>query len=70
MLFQRLLAPIRALAAKKGGLPLMILLAVIVIGFYLLSTRKVLVPIAPEERVWAVDAVTASYADVQPELTL
>lgn len=70
MLFQRLLAPIRALAAKKGGLPLMILLAVIVIGFYLLSTRKVLMPIAPEERVWAVDAVTASYADVQPELTL
>jgi RND family efflux transporter MFP subunit len=70
MLFQRLLAPFRALAAKKGGLPLMILLAVIVIGFYLLSTRKVLVPIAPEERVWAVDAVSASYADVQPELTL
>lgn len=48
----------------------MILLVVIVIGFYLLSTRKVLVPIAPEERVWAVDAVSASYADVQPELTL
>ncbi|MDG2155642.1 MAG: efflux RND transporter periplasmic adaptor subunit [Gammaproteobacteria bacterium] len=70
MLFQRLLAPFRALAAKKGGLPLIILLVVIVIGFYLLSTRKVLVPIAPEERVWAVDAVTASYADVQPELTL
>lgn len=70
ILFQRLLAPFRALAAKKGGLPLIILLVVIVIGFYLLSTRKVLVPIAPEERVWAVDAVTASYADVQPELTL
>ncbi|MFT4591944.1 MAG: RND family efflux transporter MFP subunit [Gammaproteobacteria bacterium] len=69
-LFKRLLTPFRALAAKKGGLPLMILLVVIVIGFYLLSTRKVLVPIAPEERVWAVDAVSASYADVQPELTL
>jgi RND family efflux transporter MFP subunit len=61
---------VKAVASKKWVLPLVILAVAFLIGFYLLATKKQLVPIAPQERVWAVDVVPASYADVQPELTL
>jgi len=67
---QAFTAQLKAVASKKGALPLIILAVVFLIGFYLVATKKQLVPIAPEERVWAVDIVAASYADVQPELTL
>ena len=67
---QAVTAQVKAVAAKKWLLPLVILVVAFLIGSYLLATKKQLVPVAPEERVWAVDVVSASYADVQPELTL
>jgi len=69
-IFESLTAPVKSLVARKGGLPLLIVLAVVLIGFYLLATKKELVPEERPERVWVVDAVEAQYADVQPELKL
>jgi RND family efflux transporter MFP subunit len=67
---QAVTAQVKAVASKRGVLPLVILAIAFLIGSYLLATKKQLVPVAPEERVWAVDVIPASYADVQPELTL
>jgi RND family efflux transporter MFP subunit len=67
---QAVTAQVKAVAFKKWGLPLIILLVAFLSGSYLLATKKQLVPVEPEERVWAVDVVPASYADVQPDLTL
>ncbi len=69
-LLQAVLTPFKKLASKKGGLPIIIVLVCVLIGFYLLSTQKQLVPVEIEERVWAVNTIAASYADVQPKLTL
>lgn len=63
-------APFKALAGRKGGKPLLILLVAGLLVFYLLSTRKELVPEERPERVWTVDVISASYADVRPELKL
>ena len=69
-LISTIFAPIKAIAARKGGLPVLILIVVILIAFYLSATRKELVPVERAERSWAVDVVPASYADVRPELKL
>ncbi len=63
-------SPGKSFMARKGALPLLIVVVFISIAFYLMSTRKQLVPAEPAERVYAVDVVTASFADVQPDLTL
>jgi len=69
-LLQAIVVPFKKLAATRAGLPLMIVAALVLVAFYLLSTRKQLVPVEPQERAWSVDTVAASYADVQPDITL
>ena len=69
-LLRAVLLPVKKLAAKKGGLTIIIISVCVLTGTYLLSTQKQLVPVEIEERIWAVDTVAASYADVQPKLTL
>jgi len=68
--FSLIFAPLKALASRRGGMPVLIILTAGLLVFYMLATKKELVPVEREERRWAVDVVAASYADVQPELVL
>jgi len=67
---QKILTPFRLIAAKRGGLPLLLILGTVAIIVLLMATRPQLAPVELQERVWPVDTVVAAYSDVQPKMKL
>ncbi|WP_145999162.1 efflux RND transporter periplasmic adaptor subunit [Oceanicoccus sp. KOV_DT_Chl] len=55
---------------RRGGLPLMIIAVVAVILYLLILTRPRLEPQDIAEKEWVVEAITAQYQTVQPQLQL
>jgi RND family efflux transporter MFP subunit len=68
--FHALAAPVRALARRRGGVPLLLLLGTILIIVVLFATRQELAPVEQPERVWPVEAIEIRRQSVQPRLTL
>jgi RND family efflux transporter MFP subunit len=69
-LLDKLLAPIRRLAARRGGVPLLIALVTAAIIALLIATRPKLQPEPHAERVWPVDTTVIRRQDIRPELRL
>ena len=65
-----LLAPIRRLAARRGGVPLLVLLVTAVLIALLVVTRPTLVPEPHAERVWPVKSVEVRRETMRPQLAL
>ncbi len=64
------MSPFRFILARKGGLPLLIIIVVITINYALLATRDELEVETQPERIWPVNVVRAEHRDVQPEINL
>ncbi len=62
--------PVKKSRLRSIRLPFLILGVTVVVVFMLIATRPRLTPVEQPERVWAVNAVTAHYDLVQPELNL
>ncbi len=65
-----LMSPIGFIVSRKGGLPALIIVVAITIGYLLIATRSELKPVEQPERVWPIKAVQAMHRDVQPEIHL
>ncbi len=65
-----LYAPVRRLAARRGGVPLLVLIVTAMIIALLLVTRPVLVPEPHAERVWPVNSLAIRRQTVRPDLSL
>lgn len=68
--FAGLLAPVRRLASRRGGLPLLVLLVTAGLIGLLAVSRPRLVPEMHAERVWPVQSVAVRRQDIQPELVV
>jgi RND family efflux transporter MFP subunit len=64
------MSPIGFIVSRKGGLPALIIVVAITIGYLLIATRSELKPVEQPERVWPIKAVQAMHRDVQPEIHL
>ncbi len=62
--------PVKKSRLRSIRLPFLILGVTVVVVFILIATRPRLAPVEQPERVWAVNAVTAHYDLVQPQLNL
>ncbi len=62
--------PVKKSRLRSIRLPFLILGVTVAVVFILIATRPRLVPVEQPERVWAVNAVTAHYDLVQPQLNL
>ncbi len=62
--------PVKKSRLRSIRLPFLILSVTVAVVFILIATRPRLVPVEQPERVWAVNAVTAHYDLVQPQLNL
>ena len=62
--------PVKKSRLRSIRLPFLILGVTVVVVFILIATRPQLAPVEQPERVWAVNAVTAHYDLVQPQLNL
>jgi RND family efflux transporter MFP subunit len=69
-ILDRLSRPVRALAARRGGVALMILGGTVALVALLVITRPEVEPVVQAERVWPVDVVTVTRQDLRPELAL
>ncbi|MEZ5562101.1 MAG: efflux RND transporter periplasmic adaptor subunit [Gammaproteobacteria bacterium] len=69
-IFSGLLAPVRRLAARRGGVPLLVLLATAALIALLIVTRPALVPEPHAERVWPVKSVEIRRQTLRPQLAL
>ena len=65
-----LLAPVRRLAARRGGVPLLVLIVTVALIALLVMTRPALVPEPHAERVWPVKSVEISRQTLRPQLAL
>jgi RND family efflux transporter MFP subunit len=65
-----LFAPVRRLAARRGGVPLLVLLVTGALIALLIATRPELVPEPHAERVWPVKSVAISSQTLRPQLAL
>lgn len=65
--FTRLLQRIRR---RRGGLPSLIALVVVLLVSLIIATRPQLKPVAVNEKVWVVEAIRAHHRSIQPALTL
>lgn len=65
-----LFAPVRRLAARRGGVPLLVLLVTAALIALLVATRPELGPEAHAERVWPVKSVAISSQTLRPQLAL
>ena len=63
-------APVRRLAARRGGVPLLVLLVTVALIALLVATRPRLVPEPHAERVWPVKSVAISRQTLRPQLAL
>lgn len=66
----RLTRPFRALAARRGGVALMLIAGTIALLALLVATRPEVEPVPQAERVWPVDVVTVTRQDLRPDLEL
>ena len=65
-----LLAPVRRLAARRGGVPLLVLLVTVALIALLIATRPELVPEPHAERVWPVKSTEIRRQTLRPQLAL
>lgn len=65
-----LFAPVRRLAARRGGVPLLVLLVTAALIALLVATRPELVPEPHAERVWPVRFVVIKRETLRPQLAL
>ncbi|MCL4792409.1 MAG: efflux RND transporter periplasmic adaptor subunit, partial [Gammaproteobacteria bacterium] len=68
--FSGLFAPVRRLAARRGGVPLLVLLATAALIALLIVTRPALEPEPHAERVWPVKSVEIRRQTLRPQLAL
>lgn len=68
--FHALGAPVRALARRRGGLPLLLLLGTVLAIVVLSATRPELAPVEQPERIWPVEATEVRRQSIQPRLKL
>ena len=63
-------APVRRFAARRGGVPLLVLFVTVALIALLVATRPRLVPEPHAERVWPVKSVAISRQSLRPQLAL
>ncbi|MCF6357187.1 MAG: hypothetical protein L3J54_05210, partial [Draconibacterium sp.] len=63
----KLLSKIRS---RRGGLPMLAIVCIILVVFVIISTRPEVKPVTRSEKVGTVEALTARHQDVQPALNL
>jgi len=62
--------PLSWFSLKRGGLPMIISVTSAVVMYLLMATRPSLAPAPQTERIWPVNAVTANYTTIQPNVTV